>query len=342
MVRKEIIVLCVLAVLFMISIQEEFELVSTSFKFLRMHYESKVAHSGEGLQPEDLTENDIWTKEEPLEFDSNGQEETEEWKAHQIEKQNGASSEEGGTSDDDENEPDDTEAGQEENNNNKPKIISNGPPTVLPIVKSIEPSKNSNRTLANLWGKCTNETLAKKEKITYGIHIIMTFYKGTYRKDRFNEILMALRRNLQNPAVTAVHTLWEDRDPIDYFNNTALQRKLVRVEFGVQPTYKDLFDYANLRLGRGAVGVVLNSDIYFDQSLSCVVPVQPFRKAYNATKQHLVYALSRHPSYPCHGRSDYCDDYIGSHDAFVFALPLPYKFAGRLDFTQITLLQRTL
>ena len=204
----------------------------------------------------------------------------------------------------------------------------------LPIITEIEPSTNSNRTMSSLWGTCTNETLAKEEKITFGIHVIMSFYKGSYKKDRFQELLMALRRNLKNPYVTAVHTLWEDRDPIIYVNSSVLEKKLVRVKFGVQPTYKDFFDYANLRLGRGAVGIVTNSDIYFDETVQCVTPVTPDRPAYNATKQHLVYALSRHPSNPCIGRSDYCESYTGSHDAFVFALPLPPKFSSRLDFTQ--------
>jgi hypothetical protein len=210
-------------------------------------------------------------------------------------------------------------------------VISVVTPVTTPLIL---PSKHSNHTLQRVWGKCTNETLEKHVKVNYGIHLIVSFYKGSYKKDRFQEIIMTLKKNLRNPYVTAVHTLWEDVDPISYVNNTILEKKLIRVHYGMQPTYKDLFDYANLRLARGSVAIITNSDIFFDESLACVTPVSPSRRAFNATRQHLAYALSRHPSYPCLSRPDYCEDYTGSHDAFVFAPPLPAKFASRLDFTQ--------
>jgi hypothetical protein len=286
MVRKSVLALISLTLVICFTMREEFSVLSRLFAF-------------DLITKEDVT--NVWTTEdEPLEFDADGEEETQDW----INKESELSS------------------------------IKTVEEPVTTEVLTILPSKNSNRTLASLYGKCTNATLERRQKINYGIHIIMTFYKGSYRKDRFRELLVALRKNLRNPYVTAVHTLWEDRDPILYVNSTELEKKLVRVQFGVQPTYKDLFDYANLRLGRGAVGIVLNSDIYIDESLGCIQPTSPKKKSFNATKQHLVYALSRHPSNPCAGRSDYCEDYTGSHDAFIFALPLPPNFSRRLDFTQ--------
>jgi hypothetical protein len=296
MSTRYILAIAGISMLFLLTMREEFSIMSSRLFSLRGR-----------------SENEVWTlPEEILEFDENG-DETEEWLAKQQE------------------EPSKTII--DELMPSSPSF-SDAPATTLPIITDILPSKNSNRTLANLWGTSTNATLERREKINYGVHIIMSFYKGTYKKDRFQEILMSLKRNLKNPYVTAVHTLWEDRDPIIYVNNSVLEKKLIRVQFGVQPTYKDFFDYANLRLGRGAIGIVTNSDIYFDETVECVTPVTPEKKAFNATKQHLVYALSRHPSNPCVGRADYCEGYTGSHDSFVFALPLPYRFSSRVDFTQ--------
>lgn len=213
-------------------------------------------------------------------------------------------------------------------------VIGSSPTSKLPVITSIIPSTNSARTLESLWGESKNASLVKREKITTGIHVIMSFYKGSYKKDRFEEILVALRKNLRNPFIMAVHTLWEDYDPIEFVGDPELELKLVRVNFGVQPTYKDLLDYANLRMGRGAIAAVINSDIFFDETIGCVSPVTDQHTAFNARKQHLVYALSRHPTYPCLNRPDFCENYSGSHDAFVFALPLPYNFSSAVDFTQ--------
>lgn len=203
--------------------------------------------------------------------------------------------------------------------------------------KIIFPSMNSERLVDVVGNKkmmCEDLTLVKDQKLNSGIHLIMSFFKGTYRIDRFDEIVQTLKRNLKNPYMTAVHALWEDVDPIEFVLEAELRVKLVRVNFGTQPRYKDMFDYANVRLGRGAVGIVANTDIAFDTSLKCVSPVPKDRSAFNATKEHLVYALSRHPSASCPNRPDFCQDYTGSHDAFIFAAPLPAKFSVKLDFKQ--------
>jgi hypothetical protein len=221
-----------------------------------------------------------------------------------------------------------------DNNDNSTFANDNDDDDSTPNSLIISPSRHSNITQSLI--RVTEGLLPIMTQLpfTRGIHIITTFYKGDYRHARFMEIVTCLKRNLRNKFVTAVHTLWEDKDPIDFIPEPTLRAKLIRVNYGTQPTYKDLFDYAQLTLGRGAVAIVTNSDIYFDESLRCVVPVTPDRRAYNATRQHLVYALSRHPSPPCASRHDMCDEYIGSHDAFIFALPLAKRIAPRLDFTQ--------
>jgi len=198
----------------------------------------------------------------------------------------------------------------------------------------IAPSRHSNMTLQSKQ-VCVNASLLASSEFASGRHLITTFYRGKkYSKARFRELVTVLERNLRNRHIKAVHTLWEDVDPVIYVN-ASLAHKLIRVYYPRQPTYKDLFDYSSLYLKRGSVAIVANSDIHFDPTLACVAPVRPHAKAFNATKQHLVYALSRHPAPPCASSGhDMCDVYIGSHDAFIFAPPLKRKVAVGLDFPQ--------
>lgn len=218
---------------------------------------------------------------------------------------------------------------------------------------AILPSRRSNIT-KSLKLNATNPAIF--ETFDGGVHLITTFYKGSYAQQRFKEIVVVMRRNLKNPHLTALHALWEDVDPIAFVPEPELNSKLVRARFGRQPAYKDMFDYANRFLRRGSVAIISNSDIHFDETLKCVKPVPKDRKIFNNTFNHLgsfpwscflisldadvfnpipAYALSRHPAPPCDkGRHDMCSSYIGSHDAFLFAPPVPAKFAAKLDFTQ--------
>jgi hypothetical protein len=144
---------------------------------------------------------------------------------------------------------------------------------------SVLPSKNSHR-IQTMQLLSFNPDL----KLTSGIHLIVSFFRGTYQLERLQEILQVLETNLANPHIQAVHVLFEDVDPIEWFPNSL---KLVRVNFATQPTYKDMFDYANQVLAKGTVVMIANSDIYFDESLHCL---------YNDTRLHLstMLALSRH------------------------------------------------
>lgn len=144
-----------------------------------------------------------------------------------------------------------------------------------------------------------NMTLLHSSKQPGGIHIITSFFRGTYSQERFQEILFCLRRNLDNSATTAVHVLYEDIDPATFLNETsdsALLQRLVSVRFPQQPTYKDFFQYANRFLnstaGTGVVAVLINSDSYFDDTLHCMRTILNKR----ADRHRMVYSLSRHPS----------------------------------------------
>ena len=81
--------------------------------------------------------------------------------------------------------------------------------------------------------------------MSYGKHVITTFFKGNYHEKRFNEIMTCLRNNLKNEQVTRVHLLWEDEDPMIHIKDPALRAKLVSKKVDKQPTYQQMFDYAS-------------------------------------------------------------------------------------------------
>ena len=78
-----------------------------------------------------------------------------------------------------------------------------------------------------------------------GIHLITTFFKGTYHKQRVNELVESLRRNVNNPYVEAVHILHEKDNPRKDLESTnvkdLLSKKLVTMKVANQPTYFRLF-----------------------------------------------------------------------------------------------------
>jgi len=162
-----------------------------------------------------------------------------------------------------------------------------------------------------------------------GVHLITTFFKGTYRQARINEVIEVMRRNLNNPFIEAVHVLYEIDNPRDDLKKTdaadKLDAKLVTVRVMRQPNYFRLFGYVNAVLERGSIAIVSNSDIYFDHSLRHLKYGHPENK----TEWRSVMALSRTRSPDCGKEPDFgniydlCSTYIGSHDAFVFAPPVP-------------------
>jgi hypothetical protein len=183
-----------------------------------------------------------------------------------------------------------------------------------------------------------------------GVHLITTFFVGTYHQKRLNELLETLKRNIENPYFEAVHVLWEDKNPRYNFTNPSsrffipgnISDKLVTMKVNNQPTYRKFFDYANTFLARGAITIISNSDIYFDTSIKRLVFGRPGNNNNNSTttKWRSAMALSRRHAPECGGKYDWkgtfdlCDHYIGSHDAFVFAPPVPKFVLDNSKHTQ--------
>ena len=185
-----------------------------------------------------------------------------------------------------------------------------------------------------------------------GVHVITTFFHGTYHDRRFKELMATLVSNLENPTIAAMHVLWQGSDPRYFIPNEiasklvaqGFHKKLILTEVKKQPTYKVMFAYANEKLKRGAVAIVTNADIYFDTSLKCVsLPPKNYTTLYyhpEKIKTRIAFALSRRHSPECKGKPDHrnffdlCEDYTLSHDAFVFAPPVPNSIVMRTDHTQ--------
>jgi hypothetical protein len=194
-----------------------------------------------------------------------------------------------------------------------------------------------------------NDLSQRNISTSSGIHVITTFFHGTYHNRRFKELLAVLVSNLENPHIDALHVLWQGADPRAFLSpsvsnrlwKTRIGRKLVLQQVFVQPTYRVFFTYMNKNLKRGSIAVVTNADIYFDGSIGCVIPPGPGKLAVtDATRRRLVLALSRRHSPLCGSKPehqniyDLCGTYVLSHDAFVVAPPISKSVVLNTDHTQ--------
>lgn len=180
-----------------------------------------------------------------------------------------------------------------------------------------------------------------------GIHLITTFFHGSYQAKRFHELVSTLVSNLENPYISAVHILHEGTDP-RYFIPLSIQRKMIQLGLQnklvlkavqKQPTYKEMFEYANKHLFRGSIALVSNADIYFDASLKCISFLETKTKINTHTSGRPIFALTRRHSPECskpdhQNYLDLCDTYVQSHDSFFFAPPIPKAILDRTDHTQ--------
>lgn len=178
-----------------------------------------------------------------------------------------------------------------------------------------------------------------------GVHLISTFFKGNYHEERFKEITDVLNFNLRNKYIARVHILYEDENPTSYVYRDQDANKLVATKVDKQPTYQQLFDYASDTLKRGSVGLIANGDIYFDETIRCMSPMNPESPNMSVPPKAMprLVALSRRKAPQCgknqkdekfSGAKDLCHTYVGSHDAFMFAPPVRRGITSKLKHTQ--------
>jgi hypothetical protein len=144
--------------------------------------------------------------------------------------------------------------------------------------------------------------------------ILLAGYYEDADAARRAELSECLRRNLDNELLEEIHLFVEEPKGADELRATRppLAAEKVRlVEHGRRVTYRDLFDYANTRLGGRRV-IVANADIYFDRTLARL-------DGYDLAGKLLC--LSR---WDIQGNgSSLFFEHPASQDAWVFLSPLP-------------------
>jgi len=185
------------------------------------------------------------------------------------------------------------------------------------------------------------------------VHLLTSLVLRGRRQDHphVREMLAAFQANLRNRYVTSVHVLLETPGRPGGLC-AALPAAIQSVtgmgvspsEFGKitcrvwsrQPTYADLFRYANSNMSRTGNIVLANADVVFDETLRRMKQLQP------GSQGHLISV--RPPQYagdfkaiwhtPCTTVLNKCSRETHSWDAYAFSLPLsPQLLGADLAFT---------
>ena len=164
-----------------------------------------------------------------------------------------------------------------------------------------------------------------KNKENPSIEIVTSFYISQ-NKDRMNELIKALDKNLQNKYINNIHLFVDDKKCVDYLKNkynSLYYSKIVICSIGKQPLYSDLFLYCNNM--KNKICMIINSDIWLHS-----INHNIFNKLKD-NKNKMVFSLTRHEydmSCPL------IDNYEGSHDAFIFISPINNKIIKHVKHKQ--------
>jgi len=188
---------------------------------------------------------------------------------------------------------------------------------------------------------------APDDAMAKGLHLVTTYFRQGASPEHTKEVVKGIVKNLDNDAIAMVHVLYDGETPPDLvkWQETAphKQKLLLVKTHSMPPTYSELLAYANTRLKRGAVAILASADMYFDSALACIKPVSPESSRFQITFRQAkrpFFALTRRHAPECGAKPDYknvfdlCDNYIGSHDAFVFAVPVADEIVREVNHTQ--------
>ena len=141
---------------------------------------------------------------------------------------------------------------------------------------------------------------------------------------REQEYRTVMQRNLNHPLVNRVHVLTTDpQETMRHFNNFTNQEKMIVTKVKSIARMRDPLEYISLHLV-GKDAMYANADIYLGDGFDLVDPEV-------MSHQNIMYSLSRQVSDKerCRQKNFYNTDrcrennYIGSHDAFLFRLKKP-------------------
>ena len=141
-------------------------------------------------------------------------------------------------------------------------------------------------------------------------------------KQRQEEVIFCLQRNLLSPHVHRTHILCEDAHDVLFVKSLklAVDWKLVFHILGRRMTYKDAFQYASRNL-LGKNTIIMNSDNYVHEGFEHLDEKILANKTMYALTRREIVEEGRKCNY-----EDFCAvnyKYKGSHDAWVFRLMAP-------------------
>ena len=147
------------------------------------------------------------------------------------------------------------------------------------------------------------------------LNIVTSFFipkfTSNLNADRYEELKMALNKNLESRLIEKVYLFVDDDLALEYITQLN-SPKIVVIAVGKQPMYSDLFTYATQNLA-GKFCMITNSDIYLNKF--------PSNLYKHLEDQNTVYALTRYEhdmSCPLIKKYQRCH----SHDSFIFKSPL--------------------
>jgi len=137
--------------------------------------------------------------------------------------------------------------------------------------------------------------------------------------DRNNELLNSLMNNINSKYISKIHLYLDDEislRKIESINNN----KINIISTSKQPLYSDLFEYAINNL-KNEICMVSNSDIYLHEcDIDCI----------NRISDN-IFTLTRYEhDFSC----KLINNYVGSHDAFIFKSPLNKNILTKINHYQ--------
>jgi hypothetical protein len=146
------------------------------------------------------------------------------------------------------------------------------------------------------------------------INLITTFYLSKYNNsldnERTNELIQALLNNLNSDIIEKIHLFVDDNDSLqklkEIISNYINSHKIIIISIDKQPTYHYFFNYILNNLPNN-ICMISNSDIYlhsYDINLLNLLSYEKY-----------CYALTR---YEYDMTSKLIDNYLGSHDCYIF------------------------
>ena len=141
------------------------------------------------------------------------------------------------------------------------------------------------------------------------IHLVTSFYQSENTDEqhvkRNIELLNYLKKNIENPLIVKIHLYVDDTNALECIKTLD---KINIIAVGYQPLYSDLFEYTFNNL-KNEICMISNSDIYLHEcEMDCL----------NRLDDN-IFALTR---YEHNMTSPLIDNYVGSHDVFIFKSPV--------------------